>query len=245
MTRDEILPGHLSLLQPDDGPRVTLDTILLASWVRLRSKRADFLEAGCATGAIALILAKKFPDRIHVTGLDIQDELIKLAEINANDNNLADKVEFIRGDLRDRTIFTGKHFDGLVINPPYSSLYASRQGNSLSRSTARLELTCTLDDVGNLGRRVLKSNGRLFAIFTSERLDVFIASMLRNRLIPKKLKPVYPDVHHNSGVFLIECVKDGGEGMTIYPPLIIRDENKHYTRELLQAYEINNGGFKK
>ena len=238
LTQDVILPGNLRIFQTTDGPRVNLDTILLASWVKLHCRHSKFLEAGCATGAISLILAKKFAGDFHITGLDIQDELITLAEKNANIHELTDKVKFIQGDLRDEKRLPREYYDGLVINPPYASLKASRQSNVISRSTARLELTCTIDDVANLAKRVLKSRGRLFAIFKSERLDEFIAAMLKNRIIPKRLKPVYPDINRNSGVFLIECIKNGGEGLSLLPPLVIRDENHTYTPELLQAYEV-------
>ena len=239
ITRDAVLPGNLRIFQTTDGPRVNLDTIILSSWVKIHSGHSRFLEAGCATGAISLILAKKFTGNFRITGIDIQDELITLAEQNALSNNLYDRVEFLTGDLRDENLLPRDYFDGLVINPPYSSLNTSRESNNSSRTTARLELTCTIDDVGNLAKRVLKSRGRLFAIFKSERLDEFLATMLKNRIIPKRLRPVYPDINHNSGVFLIECIKNGGEGLSVLPPLIIRNENNNYTRELLQAYEID------
>ena len=161
-----------------------------------------------------------------------------MAEKNASLYDLSDKVKFIQGDLRDKKLLPRDYYDGLVINPPYASLNASRQSNSLSRATARLELTCTPEDVAELSKRVLKSRGRLFAIFTSERLDSFITTMLKNKIMPKRLRPVYPNINHNSGVFLIECVKNGGDGLIILPPLIIRDENNNYTQELLQAYKL-------
>ncbi|MBQ6774030.1 MAG: methyltransferase domain-containing protein [Synergistaceae bacterium] len=235
---DDVLCGKLRILQPIDGPRVNMDTILLYSWVKFRSGHTRFLEAGCASGAIALMLAAKFTN-IHVTGIDIQEELITLAKINAKNNNLDDRVDFIAGDLRDKTLLTQGYYDSLVINPPYESLYRSRESNNLSRSTARLDLSCTPDDAANLAKRVLKSRGRLFAIFTSQRLDVFMNAMSHNKLTPKRLRLVYPDINNNSGVFLIECVKDGGEGLIILPPLIIRDENNNYTHELMQIYSLD------
>ena len=237
-TSDEILYGKLKLFQPEDFARVNMDTILLSAWVKVRSGHNKFLEAGCASGAISLLLAMKF-ENIKITGIDIQSNLIELAKLNAENNNLDDRVNFIEGDLRDKNILPREYFDGLVINPPYSSLNSSRQSINISRSTARLELNCTIDDVADLAQRVLKSKGRLFAVFTSERLDVFLASMLAKKIIPKKIKPVYPKININSGIFLIECIKNGGEGLTILPPLIVRDENNNYTQELLRAYEID------
>ena len=235
-TFDEI--NKLKLIQPAIGPRVNMDTILLASWVKKTRGNAKFLEAGCAAGAVSLLLASKFTKNFAITGLDIQSELVEIAKINAKNNNLNEYVNFVAGDLRDKNIFPRENFDGLVINPPYSSMIAGRESNNSSRSTARLEITCTPDDVGEAAFRLLKSRGRLFAVFASSRLDIFINSMMKYKIIPKRLKPVYPKINSNSGIFLIECVKNGGEGLVIMPPLIIRDENNNYTKELLDAYKF-------
>ena len=235
-TLDEI--DKLKIIQPSTGPRVNMDTILLASWVKKLRGDSKFLEAGCATGAISLLLASKFTKNFHITGLDIQSELIKIAITNAQNNNLAERVNFIAGDLRDKNLFARESFDGLVINPPYSSISAGRESDNIARSTARLEITCTPDNVGELAFRVLKSRGRLFAVFASARLDVFMNSMTKYKITPKRLKPVYPKINCNSGIFLIECVKHGGEGLIVMPPLIIRDKDNNYTHDLLDLYKF-------
>ena len=235
-TFDEI--NKLKIFQPLIGPRVNMDTILLASWVKKVRGNAKFLEAGCAVGAVSLLLALKFTRNFNITGLDIQSELVKIAKINATKNNLDSRVNFVAGDLRDKNIFPRESFDGLVINPPYSSINAGRESNNSSRSAARLEISCTPDDVGEAASRLLKSRGRLFAVFTSSRLDIFINSMMKYKITPKRLKIVYPKINSNSGIFLIECVKNGGEGLILMPPLIIRDENGNYTKDLLDAYQF-------
>ena len=233
---DDVLFGSVKMIQPLNGPRVNMDTVLLSAWVKIRSGTREVLEAGCATGAVSLILAQKH-GKIHVTGVDIQPELIRIANLNAVNNNLADRVKFVAGDLRDKTLLPHGRFDALVVNPPYSSLSAGRESPDGSRTAARLEVSCTPDDVAELARRVLKSRGRLFAVFTSLRLDSFLSSMRKFGIIPKRLRPVYPKMNYNSGIFLSECVKDGGEGMSILPPLFVRDEDNNYTPEILRAYE--------
>ena len=234
---DEFFGGRLKLFQPNEGPRVNLDTILLASWVKIHSHDKKIIEAGCASGAISLILAMKFGIKINVTGLDIQSELIELASRNAEFNGITN-AQFIHGDLRDKNLFTPEAFDVLVINPPYESLSRGRLSSNASRSEARLELSCTVNDVGEFAKRILKSNGRMFSVFSSERIDVFINAMISNRITPKRIRFVYPRVNNNSGIFLAECIKNAGEGVNILPPLIVRDENNYYTHELLKSYEI-------
>ena len=236
-TFDEILYGKLKLLQPLGGVRVNLDTVLLASWVKIRRAGSRILEAGCASGAVSLLLALKF-NQAKITGIDIQSDLIELAKLNSQNNNLSENVNFITGDLRDKNLLPLEYFDVLVINPPYSSMSSGRKSDVLSKTTARLDLTCKINDVAELSRRVLKSKGRLFAVFTSERLDEFLGAMRVEKIIPKRIKFVHSRLNLNSGIFLIECIKDGGEGLTILPPLIVRDEYNNYTEELLGAYNV-------
>ncbi len=235
-TFDDVLFGNVRMIQPLNGPRVNMDTVLLSAWVKIRSGMREILEAGCASGAVSLILAQRYGN-IHVTGVDIQPELVRIAEINAVNNNLADRVKFMAGDIRDKKLLSSGKFDALAVNPPYSSVSAGRESPDDSRTRARLEVTCTPDDVAELARRVLKSRGRLFAVFASQRLDGFLSAMREHRIIPKRLRPVYPKMNYNSGIFLLECVKDGGEGMNILPPLFVRDESGNYTAEIMRAYE--------
>lgn len=235
VTCDEFFNGRLKLLQPLNGPRVNLDTILLSSWVKIHAHDSRFIEAGCASGAISLILAMKF--NVHVTGLDIQGDLIELARRNAEMNSITN-ASFVHGDLRDSSIFPRESFDALVINPPYESLSRGRLSSNSSRSTARLELSCNINDVGEFAFRVLRSKGRMFSVFSSERLDVFINAMTSHRIIPKRVRFVYPKMNYNSGIFLSECIKNAGEGLNILPPLIVRSDDDQYTKELLKSYEI-------
>ena len=175
---------------------------------------------------------------IHVTGVEIQGELAGLARINAQNNNLADRVSIIAGDIRDKSILPREYFDVLVINPPYESQSRGRVSPDALRSTARHELTCTPDDVGELALRVLKSRGRIFSVFTSARLDAFISTLAKHRITPKRIRFVYPDAENSSGIFLFEGIKDGGEGLEVLPPLFVRNSDGEYTPEVLRAYEI-------
>ena len=65
----------------------------------------------------------------------------------------------------------------------------------------------------------------------------FVGAALRANLVPKRLRLVHPCIGRPSNVFLLECVKGGGEGLTVEPPLFVRDGEGNYTPELLGAYE--------
>ncbi len=246
-TRDDILYGQLKLWQPRNGPRVSMDTVLLAAWVRLRARRHRFVELGAATGAVSLMLARRFPAPFSIVGVEIQPELVRLAERNRAENSLEDRVVFLCGDLRDPSLLPAQSFDGVVVNPPYEALGHEQEPRGRvspipSRSIARHggtrgEVCCDLGDIAAAASRLLKDHGRLFAVFRTDRLAPFMSFLLARRLVPKRLRLVHPRRESPSNLFLIECVKAGGEGLTVEPPLFVTDGNGEYTPDLLRAYE--------
>ncbi len=238
MTHDDILYGRLKLWQPEVGPRVKMDTVLLAAYVRLRSRRgASFVELGSATGAVSLMLALRFPERISVIGVEVQQELAEIAERNRIFNSMEDRVSFICGDLRDQDLLKGSSFDGLVVNPPYEASGRGQRSPAEVRAVAREELCCTASDVMKAASRLLKSKGRFFAVFRADRMSVFLNSMTAEGITPKRMRLVHPNALKPADLFLIEGIKDGGEGLIIEPTLIVRDNEGNYTAELLKAYE--------
>ena len=237
-TIDEILNGKIKLFQPVNGPRVNLDTILLASWVKFRNGHNNFIELGCAAGAISILLAlKNF--KIQITGVDIQNDLIELANKNLILNNLnPSKINFMTGDLRDKNFLPTQFYDAVIMNPPYTSKIHGRANSNLSLKTARLDENCTPEDLAITAYRILKSRGRLFTVFNSERISEFLAVMTKFNLIPKKIKFIHPKQNLNSNIFLCECIKDAGAGNVILPPMIIYNPDGTYTQEALKAYDF-------
>lgn len=67
------------------------------------------------SGAVAVSLAKYLPGS-EVTGIDISPEAVKIAELNAERNGVADRCSFLVHDVRE--VYNSKA-DAVVSNPPY------------------------------------------------------------------------------------------------------------------------------
>ncbi|MCD4652053.1 MAG: peptide chain release factor N(5)-glutamine methyltransferase [Candidatus Cloacimonetes bacterium] len=78
-------------------------------------KPTSILDIGTGSGAIAIALAKCFP-QAEVTAVDISTEALKVARRNAGKYNV--DIQFIQSDLFSKS--EGK-FDLIVSNPPYIS----------------------------------------------------------------------------------------------------------------------------
>jgi tRNA1Val (adenine37-N6)-methyltransferase len=238
ITRDNVLYGALKAWQPVDGPRVTVDTILLASFVKAR-KKDKILEFGCATGVISLLLALRLPEVPFIEGIDIQQDLVNLAKRNAQENELDKRTLFSVGDLRAiREMYAPQSFDIVVTNPPYDESDRSRWKDSFSDATARHGLYCSLLDVVKAARFILKNRGHLFMVFRAQRAAEVVSTLVNEKLEPKRIRMVHPYPGKKATVFLVDAVRSAGKGVIIEPPLYIYDEKGNFTPELLAAYSL-------
>jgi tRNA1(Val) A37 N6-methylase TrmN6 len=140
LTLDRFLDGRVTAAQPTSGFRAGHDTVLLAAAVPAENDSV-VLELGAGAGVASLCLAARVP-RIHITGIEIDPELVRLANENAVRNSVADRVSFVTGDASDFTLLAsnlsslswpakaghlddegyvrhGGSFDHVFFNPPF------------------------------------------------------------------------------------------------------------------------------
>lgn len=99
-------------------PRPETETLVAALLERIASspESTRVLELGTGSGCIAIALARECP-RLEITATDISDAALCVAKRNAARLEVADRIDFRRGDLL--APVAGEHFDWIVSNPPY------------------------------------------------------------------------------------------------------------------------------
>ena len=238
-SKDDILYGILKLWQPKTGARVNVDTVLLAAFPDISGiRKGKFAELGSATGAVSLLLAKRF-ENLNITGYEIQKEAVELAKLNAMENGLSSQVNFLEFDIRDYRSLKAQSYGGIVVNPPYKSIESGRISLRHADAAARQETVCRLENVILASRWLLRSKGHFFCVFTANRMAELFNLLVNNDLQPKRMRYVHPKPQRAASVFLLEAVKSGGIGLTVEPPLYIHDENGEYTKELQMAYTLD------
>lgn len=75
-----------------------------------------FADLGTGSGAIAISILS-FVKGATAAATDISSRAIEVAELNAKNLNVAERIKFFRGDLFEP--LTGKKFHAVVSNPPY------------------------------------------------------------------------------------------------------------------------------
>ncbi|MDR3255524.1 MAG: methyltransferase [Synergistaceae bacterium] len=248
---DDILYGALKMYQPKEGagPRVNVDTILLAYFARL-PRRARAIELGCAQGAVSLILAKKRREErrghdldllLHpaIDAIDIDADLIELARRNAELNGLSGDVSFFASDLREhRKNFAAGVYDVVVMNPPYDEQGRSRPSPNDAVARAKHGESCSLAEVVAAAKFLLRDGGKFFLVMRAKRTSELFVLLSENNIRPKRLLAVHPKPERDASVVLVEAVRASGEGLIIEPPLLIYGEDGEYTEKLLAAYRM-------
>lgn len=90
--------------------------ILRNGWETINAKPLRILDVGTGSGAIAIAIATHLRNAI-VTATDISETALAIARENAERNQVADRIRFLKGDLLAPA--AGEQFELIVSNPPY------------------------------------------------------------------------------------------------------------------------------
>ncbi len=243
ITCDILGEGDLEILQHRRGYRFGLDALLLATDLPLEGDELDdeagtsVVELGAAQGIVSLCVARQL-ERARVVAVERQEALFELLVENIARNDLDDRVEPVRGDVRDHRELLAPHSADLVVcNPPYFRQGERRPSANAQRAAARHELHGELDDFLDAARYVLKQRGRLKIILPPLRLADLIAGSTRGDLVFESMRFFHSRADTNA--YLVESVlrRGGAPDLEIRPPLYIYRNAEDYTDEVQRRIE--------
>lgn len=217
-----------------------MDAVLLANFANI-SPKADVLDLGTGTGIVPLLLAAKSKGHSW-TGLEIQSEMVDMAERSVKLNSVEDKCHIVEGDLRDiRELFKPGQFGAVTSNPPYMKESSGLKNTKDTVVIARHEVCATLEDVVQAASYLLKTSGTFTMVHRPTRLPEIMELMVKYRLEPKRMQLVQPRADKEANLVLIEAVKEAGRECRLLPTLNVYDEDGNYTEELLKYYGKESG----
>ena len=235
-TTDTFFNGRIRVKQHQNGYRFSLDSVLLAYQAAPRS--GDIvLDLGTGCGIIALIMAYRHPG-ITVYAVEVQEELVQLANFNVKDNHFENRITVVDADLKTiKPDMTSGPVDLVVCNPPYRRAGSGRINPDHQRAVARHEIKANLQDIIVAANRVLKTAGRFATIYPAERTADILCQMRTDKIEPKLIRAIHSAHRSEAKLILVEGIKDGNPGLIIGPPLIVYDENGEYSDEVQQMFE--------
>jgi tRNA1Val (adenine37-N6)-methyltransferase len=235
-TLDTIFDGRLKIVQPKKGYRFSIDAVLLSGLTRIRA-RDRIVDLGTGCGIIPLLLAFRRPVA-HITGIEIQESLVSLAQRNVAINEFGHLISIVHKDFK--TI----EKDGVegsvtlvVSNPPYRELHSGRLNPNREKALARHEVSATLADVVGTAAELLSHKGRLALIYPSRRLPHLLDEVSRGGFAPKRLTLIHTTLSSEAKRVHLECIKGGGEELQVDKPFAIYQKDGSYTPEMAAMYQ--------
>ena len=115
--RDFTLSVAPGVLIPRPETELLID-LAVAAFPETEHEPAHWADLGTGSGAIALALAKSFPNE-SIHAVDTSTTALNIAKHNAKQLGLTEQVQFYQGDWLDPLIYLKGKLKGIISNPPY------------------------------------------------------------------------------------------------------------------------------
>lgn len=227
---------NLYIYQDKDAFCYGIDAVLLGNFINITPAQKNILDLGTGNLPIPLILFSKYKKDIDC--VEIQKEVYNLGKMTLKENHLEEKIHLFNEDIRslDKK-FNPNFYDVISINPPYFT--NGKNSDKLLKVLSRHEVSITLDEILKMVSYLLNNKGHFYMIHRTERFLEIVSKLKSYNLTPKRVCFVHPNLGTKSKLFLIDCIKDGREGLTVEKPIIIYD-GKQYRKEIKEMLgEVN------
>lgn len=230
--------NNLKIIQNKHGFRFGIDAVLLSDFAKEIKPNSRVMDLCSGNGIIALLLSAKLKNP-SITAVEIQEDVANLAKRSVSLNNLESTINIVCDDLNNlNNTFSTCSFDAIVCNPPYKKQASGLVNDLDTKTMARHEISCSLDDVVRIASFLLKPNCSLYMVHRPERLCDIMTALRKYNLEPKILRFVQPKVNNAPNLLLIKAVKNAKPFLKLMENLIVYDENGNYTQEILDIYNM-------
>lgn len=232
-TLDELNKVNKKIIQKKDGFRFSLDAVLIANFLNIKSGSLTVMDIGTGTGILPLLIS----DNIHIKkiyGIEIQKENAELAMRSMKYNGLEEKIEILNKDIKKLEV--NFKIDLIVTNPPYIKSENGKISENRVKAISKHEIELTIKDLIANSKRILKSGGSFNIICRTNRFQETFFLLSENNFHVKRLRTVHSKPGKEAMLFMIEAIKDTKCTMEIMDSLYIFNENGEYTEEVLEYY---------
>ncbi|AGK95267.1 tRNA1(Val) (adenine(37)-N6)-methyltransferase [Clostridium pasteurianum] len=234
-TLDDLQLKGIFVIQKKNAFRFGIDAVLLANFAKIK-KDSTVIDLCSGTGIVPFIISAK-TEASDIVGIEIQEDMVDMANRSAAYNKLNDKIKFIHKDIKDiEFIKTMAKANVITVNPPYKLINSGILNPNDKNAIARHEICCNLEDVIIAARILLKDNGRMFMVHRPERLVDILCLMRKHRIEPKTIQMIHPTLKKAPNIVLIEGQRDGGAFLKWREPIYVHKEDGSYTNEIEKIY---------
>lgn len=233
---DDLGIKNLKIIQNKDFFCFGIDSVILANYAKNLKQKSYVLDLGTGTGIIPTILCGK-TNLNKIIGVEIQEEVCKMANKSIQYNNLQERFEIISDSILNLNNYFEKNtFDVVITNPPYKKKDTGIINITESKTLARHEITATLEDFIKIAKDMLKDKGEFYMVQRAERLVDICFYMRKYKIEPKEIRFVCSKPGQSPKLVLIKGKKNENAFLKIMPNLYIYDENGEYSQEIKEMY---------
>jgi len=229
------------VIERKDLFRFGIDSVLL-SWFAKQKKDDYVLDLGTGNGVIPILMEARNDGRKYV-GVEILQESADLAKRNVELNGLDNKIQILNIDMKDYCKTISSKFDVVTTNPPYMKVGKVSKNGCISSvndnknlEVARHEVSINIEQVIKTASMCLKSKGKFYIVYKPDRLVSLFYYMRLYKIEPKIVQFVVPYAGKESNIVLVEGIKDGKESVKILENIVVYDEERKYTKQILDIY---------
>ena len=201
-TLDWFLGGRVVAAQPKTGFRAGHDSVLLAAAIP-DDPGAKVLELGSGAGIASICFAWRAANS-SVCGVEIDPELVEIANANSDRNGMAGRVRFGQSDVRE---FRGQVFDHVFFNPPFHPGEGTQSPNA-ARNAAKRDPGDAIRIWTDVALKAVRTGGTVTAILPFERVADMHARLKGKRAL---VFPLFPRPGSNPKRAIVQVTADQGE----------------------------------
>lgn len=233
---DDLQCKGLKIIQNKKEFCFGIDAVLLSDFAKKVKKNGTLVDLCTGTGVIAILLsAKSEAEKIY--GVEIQSHIAEMAMRSVKMNGLEHKIEIIHKDLKNlKEQFLAGSIDTVTVNPPYKPKNAGIINEKDTKTIARHEISCTLEDIVKESARLLNTGGNLCMVHKVERLVDLCVYFRKYQLEPKRMRFVYSRQGEAPTLVLIEGIKGGKPFLKMESPIYVYEKNHEYTKQIKEIY---------
>lgn len=203
------------IMQMKDGFKFSLDSLLLAEFVKIKKDDKKILDMCTGNAPVPLVLSLKTD--AEIVGFEIQKEISELALESVKINSLEKNIRIINDDIKNiDSYFESNAFDIITCNPPYFKTKEDGYRNKNDFLTlARHEIAIDLETIFKIAFKYLKDNKTFYLVHRVERLDDIIVLARENKMNVKELQFISTKKEKAANTILVKCVKNGKPGIKL------------------------------
>ncbi|WP_067142217.1 tRNA1(Val) (adenine(37)-N6)-methyltransferase [Oceanivirga salmonicida] len=238
----------LKIYQDIDLQSFTLDTVLLADFVKINRKTKNVLEIGSGNAVLSMLISNKVissREVLNIDAVEILDKSHNVALKNIKENNIGN-INLINCDIKEYRKDEMQVYDMVISNPPYFK-YNDNPKQMKQKSdilNARHENTLSLEETIKISARLLKNSGHLYLVFRVNRIPEVLVHLRKYGLSAKHMKLVYTKENKEALICLLDSIKIKTSELHILEPIFVyKDKEKtEYIKGLYSEKRRDNKG---